>query len=285
MHVTPSGVGHGWHVDPATAIMFTATTWCYARGTRTLWARAGRGRGISMGRVLSFGVGMATLFVALQSPIDSTAADLFAMHMVQHLLLMVVAAQLLLLGAPEHAFAWALPLRARRRLATFVKRGAPLRTVSEALLHPVVAFTLHAAAILLWHIPRAYDAAVRSPPLHILEHLTFLGTAVLYWWNVTSARRRRRMGMPAVVAYLFVAALGSTVLGALLSMARVPWYSAHLATSAPWGFTPVEDQQLAGILMWVPAGLVYLGVMLALAAGALRQPVAGTPARSLRYSG
>lgn len=285
MHVTPPGTGHGWSVDPATASLFAVTTWCYARGVRTLWTRAGRGRGVSGAQAFSFAAGITTLFVALQSPVDAIAADLFAMHMVQHLLLVMVAAPLLLAGAPEHAMPWAFPLRARRRIGRIVRRGQPLRVTAESLLHPAAAFTLHAAALLCWHIPRAYDAAVRSPPLHILEHLTFFGTALLYWFNVVSTRRRRRIGMPGVVAYLFLAALGSTVLGALIAAARTPWYVSHIATTGPWGFTPLEDQQLAGILMWVPAGLVYLGVMLVLAAGALRQSVAGTPARSLRYSG
>jgi putative membrane protein len=272
VHITAPGTGHGWHVDPPVALLLVAGAWSYARGVRTLWTRAGRGRGLPPWRVGAFAAGLVTLAIALQSPVDTIAADLFAMHMVQHLLLMMVAAPLLALGEPAVAMTWALPARARRRFAPVIQRGRPLRRIAAFSVHPVVALGAHVLALWLWHLPRAYDAAVRSPGVHIAEHFSFLGTAILFWWNVCDARRRRRLGMPIVVAYLFAAGLQGTVLGALISMARTPWYSAHLATTGPWGFTPLEDQQLAGLIMWVPAGLVYLVVTLSLAAASLRRP-------------
>jgi cytochrome c oxidase assembly factor CtaG len=128
---------------------------------------------------------------------------------------------------------------------------------------------LHLAAIVFWHVPRFYDAALRYPSLHVAEHLSFLGSALLFWWLVCDRRARRRLGAPLAVAALFVVAMQGTVLGALLTVAQRPWYVSHLATTLPWGLTPLEDQQLAGLLMWVPAGLAYLVAAAALTASAL----------------
>jgi cytochrome c oxidase assembly factor CtaG len=239
----------------------------YGRGLQALWRHAGRGRGVRRWQAACFAIGLLTIVIALDSPIDAAAAQLFAAHMVQHLLLMLVAAPLLVLGRPVAVFAWAAPEPARpsfRRLH-----------ILYPLTLPAVAFVLHSLALWGWHIPRLYDAAVAEPVLHVIEHVSFFGTAALFWWALLGSGR---IGYGAGVLYVFALALQSTVLGALLTFATTPWYTSHLTTTASWGLTPQEDQQLAGLIMWIPGGIVYLGAGLGLFAAWLKQSSTPDPA-------
>jgi len=186
--------------------------------------------------------------LALESPLDELSGSLFFAHMVQHLLLIAVAAPLLVLGAPLTPWLWALPPSARRGTSRLWRRLAWLEL-------PVVALILHSAALWLWHIPALYDAALASRPIHVLEHLAFLGTAVLFWWSVL---RVGAAGSALGVVCVFALALQSTLLGALLTFSPGAWYSSHAATTAAFGLTPVEDQQFAGLIMWIPGGVIYL---------------------------
>jgi cytochrome c oxidase assembly factor CtaG len=128
---------------------------------------------------------------------------------------------------------------------------------------------VHALAIWVWHAPRLYDAAVTSALVHALQHASFLGSALLFWWALIHGRNGRlRYG--ASVLYIFTTALHTTALGAVLSLASRPLYPAYASTAA-WGLTPLEDQQLAGLIMWVPAGIAYLVAALGLMAEWLRE--------------
>jgi putative membrane protein len=220
----------------------------YARGVRTLWQQAGRGHVVPVWRTLCFGGGLLALLVALESPLDAIAEQLFSAHMVQHLVLILVAGPLLVLGAPVAPMLWAFPARSRRGVAAWFH---PLRTLGV----PAVAFVVHSAALWAWHVPALYDAAVANRATHILEHLCFLLTAALFWWALL---HRGRSGYGVAVLYVFGMALESTFLGALLTFAPTPWYASHLTTTQAWGVRPLEDQQLAGLIMWVPGGAVYL---------------------------
>jgi putative membrane protein len=224
----------------------------YARGVRELWRRAGPGRSVSRAQAGLFYLGLLTIVLALASPLDWIAHQLFAAHMVQHLLLMLVAAPLLVLGAPLLPLLFALPAPARSRSRALARLGrTPL----------AIAFVLHSLALWLWHIPSLYDAALAVDWLHVLEHVSFVGTAVLFWW---ATLRSGRVGYGVAVLFVFALALESTILGALLTFSRGPWYASHLTTTLAWGLSPLEDQQLAGLIMWIPGGLVYLVSALAL---------------------
>src|SRR5215207_8009155 len=199
-----------------------------------------------------FYLGLLAVVLALESPLDSMAHALFAAHMGQHLLLMVVAAPLLVLGAPLLLIAWALPDPSRPRFGSvFRLRRTPMSA----------AFVLHSVALWLWHVPRFYDSAIAVDWIHVLEHVSFLGTAALFWWSLLHSGR---VGHGAAVLYVFGLALESTVLGALLTFSRAPWFASHLTTTASWSLSPLEDQQLAGLIMWIPGGMVYLVIALAL---------------------
>jgi cytochrome c2 len=128
---------------------------------------------------------------------------------------------------------------------------------------------LHAAALWIWHIPRLFQATLTSELAHASQHLSFFGTALCFWWALLT-RQQGPQGQGVAVLAVFTTALHSSLLGALLTLAPTPWYPAYAHTTAAWGLTPLEDQQLGGLVMWIPAGAVYLLAALALGAGWLR---------------
>lgn len=262
--LAPHNLWRAWGTDPVVVAELLGVGWLYARGVRVLWARAGGGRGIGRGQAAAFGAGLLTLVVALVSPLDALADVLFSAHMVQHLLLILVAAPLLILGAPTLPALWALPLRWRRRLGRGWHDAPWLRRAWQGLTRPLTVWWLHTLAVLLWHLPALYQAALANATIHALEHACFLGTALLFWWLLLDPHGRRRLGRGADVLYVFTMSLPTGLLGALFTFASAPWYPAYAGGAAAWGLSPLDDQQLAGLIMWIPAGVVYL-----VAAGAL----------------
>jgi putative membrane protein len=214
---------------------------------------------VSTGQAACFAAGIAVLAMALLSPLDALAGALFAAHMAQHLLLILVAAPLLALAAPAAPLLWGLPAAPRRG----VVRAWP-RWLRRPLRDPAFAWVLHTAVLWGWHLPPLYQAALRSGPLHALEHASFLATALPYWAVLVRLARPDATRQGVGVVYAFLAMLQSGVLGALITLSAAPWYPLHAETTAAWGLTPLEDQQLAGLVMWVPASLVYLAAGLAL---------------------
>jgi cytochrome c oxidase assembly factor CtaG len=242
----------------------------YVRGVRAVRRRAGT-RLVPPWRTRSFALAIVALLVALVSPLDALAGSLFSAHMVQHLLLVMVAAPLLVVGDPMTAMLWALTPRARRGVGLWWRRRRALRAAWRTVASPGGAWVLHVIALWIWHVPSLYDGAVADGAVHVLEHLTFLLTALLFWW-VPFKAHGRRIGAGTALIYLFGAVLQGTILGALLALARHPLYTVHFGTTRAWGLTPLEDQQLAGLLMWVPAGLVYVAALVPLALRVLRGP-------------
>jgi putative membrane protein len=248
--------------------------WLYGRGLRALWAHAGHERAVRRWQAVCFALGVLTVGLALESPLDTWAAMWFSAHMVQHLLLMLVGAPLIVLSAPLVPFAWGLPNEWRGMVR-------PLAKLAHVLSSAPLAFALHSLALWLWHVPLLYDAAVAFPPLHVLEHLSFVLTGLVFWWALLGAGKSR---YGAGVLFVFGMALESTLLGALLTFSREAWYTAHLNSVSPWGLSPQEDQQLAGLIMWIPGGSIYLVCALALFASWLSaertpDPAAHTPVR------
>lgn len=233
----------------------------YALGLSRLWRSAGRGRGIRVGQAAAFFGGWLTLAVALLSPLDPLGADLFSAHMLQHELMMVVAAPLLCLAQPLVAWTWALPRRARRALGRGTRHPAwagPWGVITA----PLAAWSLHAVVLWGWHLPELFDRALRSEGLHVLQHLSFLFSALLFWW---SALRRGRAGQRGgALLSVFTTMLHTAALGALLTLSASPWYPVYLDRTSALGIDPLQDQQLGGLVMWVPAGLAYLVAGLAL---------------------
>jgi putative membrane protein len=221
-----------------------------------LWNHAGTGRGIRGPQVGCYSAGWFVLVLALVSPIHRWGTGLFSIHMVEHELVMAVAAPLLALGRPGAAFAWALPSRLRRVIPSML-RGSGLRAVWAGLTCPLTATVIHGVAIWVWHVPPLFDAAVTDVGLHRLQHVSFLATGLLFWWALV---RRRDAGVAA--AHLFATMLHTSILGAIIALAPHILYRLQTARAGDWGMTPLQDQQLAGLIMWIPAGLVYAGAAL-----------------------
>jgi putative membrane protein len=270
--VAPGSIWTSWNPDPWILAIILILSGTYVTGVRRLWRRAGRGRGLRRWRVAAYLSGMWILVLALISPMDAMGETLFSVHMVQHMLLMVVAAPLLILGQPIIAFLWALTPARRRKLSSWSLRATPLRRGWGFVSHPITVLLLHVGALWVWHIPTLYQAALQNRWLHSLEHASYLLSAMLFWWVLTrGARLGRWPGYGAGMLYVFGAALQSGALGALLLFARAPWYPAHAAGADLWGLDLLVDQQLAGALMWVPAGLVYTAAILLLFVAWLRK--------------
>ncbi|HEY7896443.1 MAG TPA: cytochrome c oxidase assembly protein [Gemmatimonadaceae bacterium] len=264
--VGPGAVWAAWQWTPSVLVPLAACAAWYAAGVRALWRNAGVGHGVTRQQAACFAGGIVTLAVALLSPVDAMAETLFSVHMVQHLLLILVAAPLLALGEPLLPLVWALPHRRRLQAGRWWLASPRLRGAAWAATNPLGVWLSGLAVLWFWHLPGPYLAALGDERIHAVEHLTFLGTAFLFWWVVFQPLGRRRLARGGAVVYLALTLMQSGALGVILAFARTPWYPAHAAGAAAWHLTLLQDQQLAGLIMSVPASLVYIGVALALAA-------------------
>jgi len=257
-------------------ICLALSAWFYIKGTARLWRASTLGAGVGTWEAGSFASGWIVLVIALVSPLHELGDELFSAHMVQHELLISVSAPLLVLGRPLIPFLWALPLDWRRTAGGW-SRSRVVNTLWRRSGTPAVAFALHALALWTWHMPRLYQATLTSELIHALQHTCFLLTAILFWWTIFNARGGQvRRG--AAVFYLFATLLQTGALGALLTFSPTLWYPAYAATAARWGITPLEDQQLGGLIMWIPGSLAYIAAALAIFAHWLRE----SERRSLR---
>ena len=265
--LAPHDLAGAWAVEPLSAAGLLAAAVLYAAGRRRARERGLRHPRRRRWEARAFWTGWAVLAVALVSPLHPLGGALLWAHMVQHELLMVVAAPLLVLGRPILMGIRGLPPRARRVAGGWVRALRPLTRLAARV---DVAWAVHAIAIVGWHVPALYDRSVSSELVHALQHGSFLGSALLFWYSVLGEARHRGQHGGAILS-LFTTAIYTGGLGALLTVADRPWYTAYGAAAPLWGLTPVEDQQLAGLIMWVPAGLSYLAATLWLVLAWLRE--------------
>jgi putative membrane protein len=258
----PPELWQDWRLSPLPLAMLALAALLYGRGVAALWRRAGRGRGVRPWRALAFAGGLLTLAAALVAPLDV----LFASHMLQHTVLALLAAPLLVLGAPQVALLWALPPPWRQRLRDGVWRG--LRGPWRLLASLPVACGLYVAVFWLWHLPALYQLALGSRAAHLLAHGSFLGTALLFWHAVGLGAQRPH---GAAILALFVAGVQNSLLSALILAARTPWYAGHARNALLCNIAPLDDQRMAGLIMMLPCDAIYLGAALWLGATWLGQ--------------
>ncbi len=225
----------------------------YAYGLITVWRRAGIGQGVQRWQAATFAAAWLVLVAALSPPMDEWSETYLSAHMVQHELLMVVAAPLFAVSAAGIALLWAVPATLRQNALAAIRWPAT-RRLWRFVTAPVTVFLLHALALWIWHLPKLYDAALAHEDIHVLQHLSFFGSAALFWWALTHGRYGRA-GYGIAVIYVFATAVHAGVLGALLTVSPRLWYAPYAVTH-PSGLSPLEDQQLAGLLMWIPAGVL-----------------------------
>lgn len=275
----PHDLWNTWNWNPFLLLGLVGVSWFYSQGLRQLWQQAGYGHGVSPQQALAFNFGLLSLFVALISPLDVLSNRLFAAHIVQHLLLVAVAAPLMVWGTPLVALLWAIPRGQRRPLAWWWRRQSILQQGWQRLCQPLTAWGLQALALWLWHLPVFYEAALQDGVLHAVEHGCLLGAALLFWWVVLHGGSSAPRNWGLATLLLFTTALHTGGLGALITFAATPWYATYDNTAAR-GLTALADQQLAGVIMWVPMGTVYLfGALSLLYRGLqLNEAVSGAPA-------
>jgi putative membrane protein len=210
-------------------------------------------------------MGYAALVVALVSPLHTVGEQYFSVHMVQHLLLTLVAPPLLLLANSMPVLLWALPPDDRVTIGRLVGQPGPIRSTLRALTHPLLAWWLFVLTQWLWHQPGAYQLALENRWVHYAEHIAFFGTAVLFWWPVIGAPPlRSALGYPARLGYTFLAWMANTFLGAGITLARGPLYSFYVTSAQSRGTDAAIDQELAGLMMWIPGDVLFAIILILL---------------------
>lgn len=265
-HVTTDVLtpGAAWTYDPWLVAPLYVSGIAFLVGTTRVWRAAGAGHGLKFRQVAAFWTGWSVLALALVSPLHWLGEHLFAAHMIEHELLIVVAAPLLAYARPSGAIIWSLPEALRPGVGSIMRTRAVV--ASWAVVgHPVTATALHGLAFWVWHAPILYSLTLANETVHRVEHLSFFFTALLFWWVLFHGRgpgRGERVRDVIAIGCLFVTILHSGLLAALLTLSPHVLYPAQVQFSRDFGLTPLEDQQLAGVLMWVPMGLVYTGAAL-----------------------
>ena len=238
-----------WNWDPSIVIGTALIVGFYLYAVGPLQKRYFPDEPVKRSQIICFLLGMFFMFLALVSPLDELGDSyLFSAHMVQHLILTLVGPPLLLLGTPEWFIRPILRNRVVFRIARF-------------LTFPAVAFTLFNVDFWLWHAPPLYNATLENQGIHILEHLTFIIFGILNWWPIFSpSKDLPRLPVGGQILYIFFNGMPSVALGAGLTFLP-PLYAPYLSAPRVWGISPATDQQLGGLIMWVPVSIVYIGIV------------------------
>lgn len=252
--VTPATVWQAWNWDLLILFNLTLLGVAYAAGWHQLRQRKSPKptSRVSRGQFASYFLALGVLLVALISPLHALSEQLAAAHMLQHMLLMVVAAPLFVFGSPARVLLFSLDSHWRRIVARW-SRAFRIRAFDQTHWP----WLLHAAALWFWHWPPAYQAALADPLVHDAQHLSFFAAACVYWRGIIDPACRSRLQPLTAVGSLFATSLHAMLLGIFLALSPRIWYEAYGSQTETWNLTPLEDQQLAGFLMWMPACLVY----------------------------
>lgn len=234
----------------------------YTRGAFVLRRRAGAIALLETWRVVAFAAGQVTLAIAAAPALERLAEQRFPAHMFQHELLLLVAPILLALGRPGLAMLWALPGRARGAVACGLRAAAP---AWRAVTNVPFLFVVHGVVVWSAHWPALFNTSLAHPAIHAAQHAVMLLTAALFWWSLVEGRSGK-LGYGAAAAFVFATSLHTGLLGAGLTFARSVLYSPYETAATSNGFDGLRDQQLAGLLMWIPAGFILTVLGLALVA-------------------
>ena len=237
-----------WNWDPGIVIGTALIVGLYLYAIGPLRKRHGF-ESARKGQIVAFMLGVGLMFLSLVSPLDELGDSyLFSAHMVQHLFLTIVGPPLLLIGTPE----WFIRP---------ITRSRTLFAILRFLTLPAIAFVIFNADFFLWHAPALYDATLENQNIHILEHLTFIIFGLLNWWPIFSpSKDLPRLSIGGQILYLFLSGMPVVLLGAGLTFAP-PLYAPYIAAPRVWGISAATDQQLGGLIMWVPGNIIYIIIM------------------------
>ena len=253
----PATASAAWSFEPWVLFGLGLAVLLYGLGIYRLYREAGRERVLDRWHIAAFAAGIIVVFLALCSPIDTVGSALFSVHMLQHILLMMAAPPLLVWSRPAIAFIWGFSPNWRKRIGR-AWTGVGLDQVADFLMHPAVVFVLFCGSFVFWHLPRPYAWGLHNELFHSLEHLSFFVPALAFWTIIIEPSGHRRLDYAATLLYLVVTVVLSDMPGALMVIAPRPLYPEHAAGAAAWGLTLMQDQQLAGLIMWIPAGAIYI---------------------------
>jgi putative membrane protein len=262
--IAPDSWLRSWSWEPGIVLPLALIALLYAVGCTRARRRNELRPSIKIWQLASFWAGWTVLVLSLDSPLHKLGEVLFSAHMTQHELLMVVAAPLLVFSKPIVAILFALPEQWRIRLGR-ISKSSSFQVIWMSITGPLAVWVIHGATIWLWHIPILYEATLDNEFIHALQHISFLGTALLFWWTLVHGRYGR-LGYGVAFIYVFTTALHTSLLGALMTFTQKVWYPIYQGRTAPWNLTPLEDQQLGGLIMWIPSGVVFVIVGLGMLA-------------------
>lgn len=253
-HGAGSGEPPGWTLNPWVTIPLALLLVVFLVGRERLARRSAK----AVRSPWLFVGGWTVLSLALFSPLHEGGERSFTLHMIEHELIMLVATFLLAASRAGGTLAWGLPRPARQLLGGSWK--APLAALWRQLTEPVTATVVQAVVMWAWHAPALFDRALDSPEWHVAQHLSFIVASLLFWSAMLNPRRG---GYLLSAACLFLTSLVEGALGALMALSQSPWYSAYAAMGMSGiGLDPATDQQLAGLVMWIPGGLIHGGAAL-----------------------
>lgn len=245
--------------------------------------RRGGGHFVSPWRSVAYLGGLAVLSVALMSPIDVLSGQFFFMHMIQHLLLVMIAPPLLLITDPMPIMLWGLPSGLRREVGRLLRPEATFRRVVRGLTTPGLVWLYFVAAVVGWHDANAYNATLENDWVHDLEHLTFFGTAMLFWWHVigSAPHIHKRLSRGVRIGYVISVVPATALTGIAIAFASEPIYTYYATVPRLGTMTVLQDQMLGGVIMWIPGSMMYLVAGLILVARMIREeedkgPLPGT---------
>jgi cytochrome c oxidase assembly factor CtaG len=248
-----------WDLRPEVILTLGLAAVLHLLGWRRLKQRTG-GRFRAGLRPASYLIGLAVLGFALMSPLDTLVQELFFMHMIQHLLIIAIAAPLLWLADPFPFSMWGLPAGLRREVGRLLARDSLLRQLLRTISQPGVVWMTFVIILIGWHDPNMYDAALIHPVVHDIEHLTFFFAAMLYWWQVVGAAPhvRRRLSRGVRLGLLLAMVPPMAITGIVIALSTNPIYPYYTTRPRLWGLSAVQDQMISGIIMWIPGSMMLI---------------------------
>ncbi len=276
-----------WSWRPEVIIPLVVLGTLFLAGWRRLRAQSRNTGRHSLGaawRPVCYIAGLLVIALALLSPFDTLVQQLFFTHMIQHLLLIMIAPPLLLLPNPMPFLLWGLPARLRLAVGgminNIVHKQSPAGRVLRWLTAPVIVWFLFVTIVIGWHDPSLYNVALRSEWVHDLEHLTMFGAGMLFWWTVTGAgpRLHKNLSRPAKIAFILSAIPPNMALGIVLAFSQQPIYAFYSDMPRLWGISALDDQRISGVIMWIPGNMMYflaaLAIIFLILSGEGRKPAA-----------
>lgn len=253
-----------WDIGDPFSILVLIAGSVYMIGLMRIAARS-RISPLDSKRVYAGFAGFAALYVALAGPFDAFAAEAFWLHMIQHLVISLIAAPLLLLASPMAAYLWAMPETVRLGAGELLREDAPVKRSLRWLIDPRITVPLFIGTLYAWHAPTLFSAALDNAYVHYLQHISFFVTAALFWWPIIGpAPVRSKLSYPQRLIYLLTVVTPTAVLAAIITMSRSVIYDDYLATPMHWNMTALEDQTMAGLILWIPGNALYLAGLTAI---------------------